>query len=416
MDDRAADIVWGEILGDPALHYGHYVANFTLNMELIPRFLPTPNSSFFLFGPRGTGKTTWLRQQFPSALFLNLLKPDSFRELSARPERLVERIDGAPEGVPVILDEVQRVPELLNVVHDLMEGPLRRQFILTVSSARKLRRGGVDLLGGRALVKSCHPFMAAELPEFDLGAALQRGLLPLVLSAEDPVDTLRAYASLYLEEEVKFEGWVRKVGDFARFLEVMSFSHGQILTLSNVARECQVQRKTVEGFVGVLEDLLLGFRVEVFSRRARRATTVHPKFYFFDAGVFRSLRPMGPLDRPEEVQGGALEGLVAQHLRAWIAYSGLDFELYFWRTRAGSEVDFVVYGPEGFWALEVKNTRSVRPEDLRGLRAFKEDYPEAQVALLFRGEDRLVSRGVLCLPVHDFLRDLLPGKELVQAG
>lgn len=383
-------------------------------MELIPRFLPIPPSSFFLFGPRGTGKTTWLRQQFPSALFLNLLKPHEFRELSARPERLVERVEGAPVGIPVVLDEVQRVPELLNVVHDLLEGPVPRQYILTGSSARKLRRGGVDLLGGRALVKSCHPFMAAELPEFDLNAALQFGLLPLVFSARDPVETLRAYASLYLEEEVKFEGWVRNVGDFARFLEVMSFSHGQVLTLSNVARECQVKRKTVEGFVGVLEDLLLGFRVDVFSRRARRATTAHPKFFFFDAGVFRSLRPMGPLDRPEEVQGGALEGLVAQHLRAWIAYSGLDFELNFGRTRAGSEVDFVVYGSEGFWALEVKNTRSVRPEDLRGLRSFKEDYPEAQVALLYQGEDRIVTGGVRCLPVHDFLRSLRPGKELLQ--
>jgi len=384
-------------------------------MELIPRFFPTPDSSFFLFGPRGTGKTTWLRQRFPSAVFVNLLRPDTFRELSARPERLFERVSGAPEGVPVVLDEVQRVPALLNVVHDLMEGPLRRQFILTGSSARKLRRGGVDLLAGRALVKSCHPFMAAELPEFDLSLALLHGLLPLVFTAQDPVETLRAYASLYLEEEVKFEGWVRSVGDFARFLEVMSFSHGQVLTLSNVARECQVRRKTVEGFVGVLEDLLLGFRLEVFSRRAKRTTTSHPKFYFFDAGVFRSLRPMGPLDRPEEIQGGALEGLVAQHLRAWIAYSGEGFELHFWRTRAGSEVDFVVYGPEGFWALEVKNTRLIRPQDLRGLRSFREDYPEAEVALLYQGEDRLVTGGILCIPVSDFLRALRPGIEPVKS-
>lgn len=398
------------------MQYGAATAILRLIMEMIPRFLPTPGSSFFLFGPRGTGKTTWLRRKFPSAVFLNLLKPQVFRELSARPERLKERVGGAPEGVPVVLDEVQRVPELLNVVHDLLESPARRQFILTGSSARKLRRGGVDLLGGRALVKSCHPFMAAELPQFDLGAALEYGLLPLVFSAQDPMETLRAYASLYLEEEVKFEGWVRNVGDFARFLEVMSFSHGQILTLSNVARECQVRRKTVEGFVGVLEDLLLGFRVEVFSRRAQRATTAHPKFYYFDAGVFRSLRPMGPLDRPEEVQGGTLEGLVAQHLRAWMAYTGMGFELSFWRTRGGSEVDFVVYGPEGFWALEVKNSRSVRPEDLRGLRSFQEDYPEAQVALLYRGEERLVTGGILCLPVHDFLRNLLPGREPIRSG
>ena len=140
----------------------------------------------------------------------------------------------------------------------------------------------------------------------------------------------------------------------------MSFSHGGVLNVSNVARECQVERKTVSGFLEVLEDLLLAFQLKVFSRRANRATSSHPKFYYFDTGVFRSLRPRGPLDRPEEIGGAALEGLVAQHLRAWIEYSGSRFELFFWRTRAGSEVDFVVYGPDGFWAVEVKNTRQAR--------------------------------------------------------
>ena len=384
-----------------------------LIMELLLRFLPVPTSSFFLFGPRGTGKTTWLRQRFPSAVFVNLLKPDTFRELSARPERLVDLVRAAPDAAPVVLDEVQRVPELLNVVHDLLESPDRRQFILTGSSARKLRRGGVDLLAGRAVVKTCHPFMAAEFPGFDLNEALVEGMVALVLAAPDPAETLQAYAGLYLEEEVRLEGWARNVGDFARFLEAVSFSHAQVLNVSNVARECQVRRKTVVGFIDVLEDLLLGFRLEVFSRRAQRATTFHPKFYFFDAGVFRSLRPRGPLDRPEEVEGGALEGLVAQHLRAWIAYSGKDLGLFFWRTRAGSEVDFVVYGPDGFWALEVKNARRVRPEDLRALRSFQADYPEARAVLLYRGEERLRIGDVLCLPVGAFLSDLHPAKALI---
>jgi uncharacterized protein len=385
-------------------------------MEVLPRFLPAPNSSFFLFGPRGTGKTTWLRQEFPSAVFVNLLKPDTFRELSARPERLVELIRGGPEGVSVVLDEVQRVPELLTVVHDILESPERRRFILTGSSARKLRRGGVDLLAGRALFHTSHPFMAAELPSFNLDQALQTGMIPLVLAAEDPPEALRAYASLYLEEEVRTEGWVRNIGDFARFLEAVSFSHGAVLNISNVARESQVKRRTVDGYLEVLEDLLLGFRLEVFTRRSRRETSAHPKFYYFDAGVFRSLRPRGPLDRPEEVDGAALEGLVAQHLRAWIAYSSGDFELFFWRTRAGSEVDFVVYGPDGFWALEVKNTRQVRPEDLRALRAFKEDFPEAEALLLYRGEDRLRKKDTLCLPVEEFLRELRPHRGLVASS
>ena len=382
-------------------------------MELLPRFLPTPSSSFFLFGPRGTGKTTWLRQEFPSAVFVNLLKPDTFRQLGARPERLAEIIRGGPEGVPVVLDEVQRVPELLTVVHDILETPERRRFILTGSSARKLRRGGVDFLAGRALFHTCHPFMAAELPSFNLEQALQTGMIPLVLAAEDPPEALGAYASLYLDEEVRTEVWVRKIGDFARFLEAVSFSHGAVLNISNVARESQVKRRTVDGYLEVLEDLLLGFRLEVFTRRAKRETSAHPKFYYFDAGVFRSLRPRGPLDRPEEIDGAALEGLVAQHLRAWIAYSAGDYGLFFWRTRAGSEVDFVIYGSDGFWALEVKNTRQVRPEDLRALRGFKEDFPEAEALFLYRGEERLRIKEILCLPVEEFLRELRPNRELV---
>ena len=255
--------------------------------------------------------------------------------------------------------------------------------------------------------------MAAELPSFNLDQALQTGMIPLVLAAQDPPEALRSYASLYLEEEVRTEGRVREMGNFDRFLEAVSFSHGAVLNVSNVARESQVKRRTVAGYLEVLEDLLLGFRLEVFTRRAKRETSAHPKFYHFDAGVFRSLRPEGPLDRPEKVHGAALEGLVAQHLRAWIAYSSEDFELFFWRTRAGSEVDFVVYGPDGFWAVQVKNSRRVRPEDLRALRAFKADFPEAEALLLYRGEDRLRKKEALCLPVEEFLRQLRPDRELV---
>ncbi len=289
-------------------------------METVRRFLTQPDQSFFLFGPRGTGKSTWLRQVLPDALVIDLLRPEVFRELSARPERLRERVLGAPEADTVVVDEVQRAPELLHVVHEILESPARRRFVLTGSSARKLRRGGVDLLAGRALLRSLHPFMAAELPEFRLESALAFGLLPLVLAAERPAEVLAAYAALYLEQEVQAEGWVRNVGGFARFLEAISFSHGAVLNVANVARECQAERRTVAGYVEVLEDLLLGFRVPVFTRRAQRATTVHPKLYLFDAGVYRSLRPKGPLDRPEMIEGSALEGLVAQHLRAWIAY------------------------------------------------------------------------------------------------
>lgn len=380
-------------------------------MEFIPRFLPTPHQSFFLFGPRGTGKSTWAQAVFKDALRIDLLEPETFRSYAARPERLRETVEATPLNKAVIVDEVQKAPALLPLIHALIEEKRGVRFILTGSSARKLKRTGADLLGGRAVVRTMHPFMAAEVSShFDLDRALQDGLLPLVRQGRDPGDVLRAYAALYVREEVQMEGMVRNVGDFSRFLESISFSHSSLLNLSAVARECAVERKAVEAYVHILEDLLLSFRLPVFKKRAERAVASHPKFYFFDAGVYRSLRPRGPLDRPEEIDGQALEGLVAQHLRAWNAYGGERHQLAFWRTRSGVEVDFVVYGPEGFWALEVKNTDRLRDEDLRGLRTFREDYPEAQALFLYRGRERLKRRDVLCLPCEEFLRNLVPGK------
>ena len=382
-------------------------------MEVLSRFLRIPRRSCFLFGPRGTGKSTWLRHRFSDALFVDLLEPAVHRSLSARPERLRELIAGAPRRETVVLDEIQRVPELLTVVHSVLEAPSPPRFILTGSSARKLRRGGIDLLGGRAARRTLHPFMAAELPTFDLGQALRTGLLPLVLGAADPADVLDGYASLYIDEEVAAEGLTRNVGGFARFLEAVSFSHGAQLNLSAVARECEVERKVVAGYVGILEDLLLAFRLPVFRKRAKRRTVAHDKLYLFDAGVFRALRPRGPLDRPEEIDGQALEGLVAQHLRAWVAYSGHDVDLFFWRTRAGAEVDFIAYGETGLQAFEVKNAGKVHATDLRALRAFRDDYPEAETAILYRGREQLRIDGVWCLPVDEFLRRMQPDQGLL---
>jgi predicted AAA+ superfamily ATPase len=256
-----------------------------------------------------------------------------------------------------------------------------------------------------------HPFMAAEVPRFQLQDALRIGMVPIVVAAERPQEVLQAYATLYLEQEVKTEGLTRNVGNFARFLEAISFSHASVLNVSNVARECQIERRTAVAYVDILDDLLLSFRVPPFTKRAQRKTVAHPKFYFFDAGVFRSLRPHGPLDRPEAIDGAALEGLVAAHLRAWIAYSGADVQLFYWRTRAGSEVDFVVYGSDGFWAVEVKNAARVRPEDLRALRGFAAEYPECEPVFLYRGTDRLLVDGIRCLPVEEFLAQLHPSLE-----
>jgi predicted AAA+ superfamily ATPase len=379
----------------------------------VARFLQTPGSSFFLFGPRGTGKSTWLHACLPDASVVDLLDPDTFRTFSSRPERLIALVEGSRGVKQVVVDEIQKAPHLLDVVHLLIERGAGTQFVLTGSSARKLRRAGVDLLAGRALLKTMHPFMAAELGStFTLGRALRYGMLPLVVTAEVPDSALSAYAGLYLREEVQVEGIVRNIGSFARFLETMSLSHGSVLSTSAVARDCQVSRTTVEGYMAVLEDLLLGFRLPVFTRRARRHLAQHPKFYYFDAGVFRSLRPTGPMDAGPELEGAALEGLVAQHLRAWIAYGNETHTLHYWRTKSGSEVDFVVYGPRAFVAIEVKNGRSVHDRDVAQLRAFRADYPEAEVCLLYRGTHRLRIRDVPCVPVDEFLSGVRPERSL----
>ena len=377
----------------------------------VPRFLPAPESHCFLLGPRGTGKTWWTKSQFADALRVDLLDPATLRELAARPERLRELISGSPGVTRVVLDEVQKLPELLEVVHGIIEekGPVK--FLLTGSSARKLRRQGVNLLGGRAGQLSLHPYMAAELGEsFDFTAALHHGLLPVVLGAEDLESQIRAYNGLYLREEILAEGLVRNMGSFARFMEALSFSHASTLNLANVSRECQVSRATLDGYLSILEDLLLAWRVPVFTRRAKRILAAHPKFYFFDVGVFRANRPKGPLDSPSEIDGAAMEGLVAQHLRAWCAYSSGHHGLHYWQTRSQLEVDFVIYGESGLYAIEVKNTDRIRPEDLTGLKHFAEDYPESQRFFLYRGKDRLFRDGILCLPCADFLLALIPNQ------
>ena len=380
-------------------------------MESVGRIFQCPAASFFLFGPRGTGKSTWLRVARQEAIWLDLLDPEAQRLYLARPERLRELIAGRPQVGDVVIDEIQKVPALLDVVHELAESNKRLRFVLTGSSARKLRRGAANLLAGRLVEARMHPFMAAELGgSFDLQRALQIGLVPLVWNASDPAVTLRAYASLYLREEVQAEALVRDIGAFARFLESISFSQASLLNLAEVARDCQVGRKTVEGYLDVLEDLLLSFRLPVFSKRAKRLLVAHEKFYYFDAGVYRSLRPTGPLDRPEEIAGMALESLVAQHLRAWIDYRAAGETLSYWRTKAGTEVDFVVYGQDVFWAIEVKHAAKISSKDMRGLRAFREDYPEATACLLYMGKERLAIDGVLCMPCDEFLAGLHPAR------
>lgn len=379
----------------------------------IPRFFKGSSQSYFLFGPRGTGKSTWLKEHYPNALYINLLQPDVLQEYLAYPERLADVVRGA-QSPHIIIDEIQKAPNLLSVVHMLIEENKSWQFILTGSSARKLKRAGVDLLAGRALVRHMHPFMAAELGAgFQVAQALQFGLVPLVVESPSVLETMKAYIQLYVQEEVKAEGLVRNIGHFLRFLEVVSFSQGSMINMSNIARECAVSRKLIEGYMGVLQDLLLSYHLPVFSVRAKRSTVVHEKFYYFDTGVYRSLRKVGFLDQNSELDGPGLEGLVLQHLRAWNDYQGQTYQLSYWRTQHGVEVDFILYGKSKLYAIEVKHGKKVHHADLRSLQAFCEDYPEATPILLYQGIDRLKMGQITCLPVHDFLQGLIPEKSLL---
>lgn len=374
------------------------------------RTLKPFNGSFFLFGPRGTGKSTWLRDTYRDALLVDLLREDVKLRLESNPERFVEIVDGSPDVRTVIVDEIQRVSALLPVVHRLMERDGgRRQYILTGSSARKLKRSGVDLLAGRAVVRNCHPLLASEMgDDFRLEDALVRGMVPLVVSAESWQDTLATYMALYIREEVQFEGWVRNLPAFGRFLEAVSFSHGALYSATDISRECGVSRQMVDNYLSILIDLLVADRLPPFTRRAKRRLVGHDKFYFFDAGVFRSIRPHGPLDSQSEIDGAALEGLVFQQLRTWIDYSGNGDTLSFWRAHTGQEVDFVVYGNNRFDAIEVKNSARLTAKDFSGLKAFASDYPEANRTLLYRGTERLQINGVRCIPVAEFLKELVP--------
>ncbi|MHC4078032.1 MAG: ATP-binding protein, partial [Planctomycetota bacterium] len=240
----------------------------------------------------------------------------------------------------------------------------------------------------------------------NLRRALSHGCLPTVWVESDPAAYLKSYVSTYLREEILQEGLTRDLAAFTRFLEAASFSQGSVLNISAVARECHVSRKTVEGYFDVLEDLLLACRLPVFTKRARRKTVVHPKFFLFDTGVYRAIRPAGPLDRPQEIDGAALETLVLQELRALNAYRGLGYDFHYWRTRAGQEVDFVLHGKRGLRAFEVKRAGRLRPEDLRGPKAFLKDYPMAEVYVLYGGKRQLDEDGVQVLPMEDGLRSL----------
>ncbi len=363
------------------------------------------NQSFFLFGPRGTGKTTWLKTAFPDAIFIDLLQSDVCTRLTASPGALERFIPRKHTG-RVILDEIQRVPALLNEVHRLIEEK-GISFILTGSSARALRKKGVNLLAGRALTYHLHPLIVQELgDDFNLETSLQFGHLPFVFRAENRADYLSSYIQTYLREEVLQEGITRSMAAFTKFLETASFSQAGLVNATEIGRETGVDRKTVENYFQITEDLLIGKRLPPFTKRSKRRLVVGDKFFFFDCGIYRSLRPVGPLDLPEEIAGAALETLVFQELSALNDYLGLGLTLYYWRTSSGSEVDFILYGENTFIAIEVKRSRHVKASDLSGLKLFKKDYPQARCFLACGVSHKEFHDEIEVWPVEDFLRNL----------
>jgi len=367
------------------------------------RIIKAPKAkSFFLFGPRGTGKTTWVKTVFPKALYLDLLESELFVDLLANPQRL-ENLIPKDFNDWIIVDEIQRVPELLHEVHRLIE-KYKHKFILTGSSARKIRRKGPDLLAGRALTYYLHPLTTVELgKDFDLNRSLKFGQLPCAYTEAEPKKYLESYIKTYLEEEIREEGLTRNLSAFARFLEAASFSQGSILNVSSVARDCGIERKVVENYFTILEDLLIAYRVPVFAKKAKRRLITHQKFYFFDTGVYRAIRPMGPLDKPEEAEGVSFETLLFQELTAINSSLDLGYELYYWRTSNNTEVDFVLYGTKGIRVFEIKRTGKVSDQMLRGLRSFLKDYPMAKAYFIYGGDRVMKKDDIEIIPLKNAL-------------
>jgi predicted AAA+ superfamily ATPase len=381
------------------------------------RFLDLPTlaaaRSFFLLGPRQTGKSTLLRDSFPDALFLDLLDAQTFRSLAASPVLIGDRARALKgRRRVVIVDEIQKMPELLDEIHRLMELDKTLRFILTGSSARKLRTRGRNLLGGRAGLLRMHPIVYPELgtvsPRRPWTDLLRWGGLPSVLDSETPKEDLQAYVGLYLQEEIRAEGLARSVPNFSRFLETAATMNGEILNYTKIGNDAQLSPRTVRDYFQILQDTLIGDLLPPFQRtRSRKAVTTE-KFYFFDVGVTNALVERWVVSPRTSEYGRVLEHLVEREVRASIDYLRSERHLFFWRSLSRMEVDFVVAeGQKPVVAIEVKASRSVSPQDLRGLRAFGEDWPRVRkIVVSLEPHPRTTEDRIEILPVEQFLAQL----------
>jgi len=359
--------------------------------------------SLFLWGARQTGKSTLLKALFPNALWFDLLQSDLYERLSKNPSILRETILAKTESETVIIDEIQRIPELLNEVHWLMTNE-RKKFVLSGSSARKILRGGYNLLGGRALRYELYPLVSSEIPDFDLVRALNNGLLPRHYLATNAKKLLSAYIGNYLKDEIAAEAKIRNIQSFSKFLEAAAFSNGEMVTYANIAADCGVSAPTVKEYFQILEDTLIGRFVQAYQKKPKRRVITAPKFYFFDVGIVNHLLKRGKIEFGTEIFGNAFEHFIYHEIYAHSQYSGLEYPISYWRTASQIEVDFILGDNEV--AVEVKSTTNVSSRHLSGLKQFSEEYKTKHLILVCNEPMPRLIDNILVLPWKDFLQKL----------
>ena len=367
---------------------------------------PSSDQSYFLLGPRGVGKSWFVSNNYKNALFFDLLHFETYTKFLISPHALSDYIPSSFKGW-IIIDEIQKNPNLLNEVHRLIE-KRKLKFILTGSSARKLKSKNVNLLAGRALTEYMYPLTTEELKsDFHLKKSLAYGQLPMAYKSKNPKKFLNSYIHTYLKEEIHQESLTRSLPNFSRFLSTACFSQGAVLNITNISRECSVHRKVVESYFSILRDTLLSYELKPFTKRSKRKLIQSVKFYFFDVGVFQALRSKGPLDSVTEKQGIALETLVLQEIIAQNSYKDLGYQVFYWRTQNHKyEVDFILYGERGLRAIEVKLSNTIRIQDCKGLLEFLKDYPKAESFLLYTGKKSYTLKDIRIVPVEKFLKQM----------
>ena len=385
-------------------------------LERILKLQEIEDDSLFLWGSRQTGKSTLLKARFPKARLYDLLKTDVRMAFQLRPALLREECELLDEGELVIIDEVQKVPALLDEVHWLMENRGLR-FILSGSSARKLRRSGANLLGGRALRCTLFPLVSAEIPDFDLQRALNNGLLPRHYLVANPSKRIQAYIGDYLQQEIVEEAIVRQLDAFTRFLQVAALCNTEIVNYTNIAQECGVSAKTVREYFTILEETMLGFYLPAYTKVVKRKLIQSPKFYYFDVAIPNHLLHRIPLLPGTDIYGHALEHFIVQELRAFVSYTfGEDKTMSYWRTLDNKyEVDVLISDARSHQAevaFEVKASDHVVSSDTKGLKAFSEEHPNAKLMLLSMEERPRMLNGIEIWPVAEFLPRLWGRKVL----